>query len=93
MSRSLFLRTPILLIEHLASIFFEIFSFRRVSPLPALARMNIGISRMSDIPAILLQHRQRESTMILPFLTLVILSMLGLSCVVAPFVGTAAKTK
>jgi hypothetical protein len=44
---------------------------------------------MSNPVAAAIRTRQREFTMILQLITFVLLSLLGLSCVVAPFVGTA----
>jgi len=56
-----------------------------------LVGLNIWIFRMSNHAAPAFKTRRREPTMIPPFITLIFLSRLGLSCVAAPFVGAAGS--
>ena len=50
--------------------------------------MNVLPSRMSNVQATAHTDQRREFTMILPFIAFAVLAILGLSCVVAPFVGS-----
>jgi len=50
--------------------------------------MNVLPSRMSNVQAPSNRYQRREFTMILPLIAFAVLSILGLSCVVAPFVGS-----
>jgi len=66
----------------------QVTAFSGNTPLePDLVGLNGRSGQVSDITATASITRHRESTMILPFVTLVILSLLGLSCVVAPFLA------
>jgi hypothetical protein len=50
--------------------------------------MNVLPSELSNLQAPAHRDRRREFNMILPFIAFAVLAILGLSCVVAPFVGS-----